>query len=55
MPLPPVRKLPEVSSIGKFVDALWLLEASGKHFKSFFGVNIFAGMSSQIVGEKFDI
>ena len=52
MPLLPIRKLQEVSSIG---HVLWLLEASGKLFRCFFGANMFAGMSSQIFGEKFDI
>ena len=60
MPLLPIRKLLEVSSIlearsDRLVDVLWLLEASGKLFRWFFGANMFAGMSSEILGEKFDI
>ena len=56
MPLLPTRKLPEVSSIGQVsFDVLWLLEASGKLFGLFFGANMFAGMSSQILGEKVGI
>ena len=52
----PIRKLPEVSSIGQVSDVLWLLEASGKLFRWFFLVRIcFAGMSSQILGEMFGI
>ena len=39
----------------ELVDVLWLLEASGKLFKWYFGANMFAGMSSQILGEKFNI
>ena len=54
MLLLPIRKLPDVSSI-KLVDVLWLLEASGKLFRRFLGANIFSGMSSQILGEKFNI
>ena len=54
MPLLPIRKLPE-ARLDKLVDVLWLLEASGKLFRWSFGANMFAGMSSQILGEKFDI
>ena len=47
MPLLPIRKLPE------------LFYSSWRHLESFsggfFGVNMFAGMSSQILGEKFGI
>ena len=53
MPLLPIRKLPEVSSVRQ-VDVLWLLGASGKLYR-FFCANVFAGMLSQILGEKFDI
>ena len=55
MPLIPIRKLPAVSRSDKLVDVLWLLEAAGKLFRCFFGVNMFAGMTSQILGEKFGI
>ena len=55
MPLLPIRKLQEVSSIRQLVDVLWLLEASGKLFRWLFGENMFAGMSSQILGKKFGI
>ena len=55
MPLLPIRKLPEVSLIRQVSDVLWLLEAFGKLFRCFFGANMFAGMSSQILGEKFGI
>ena len=41
--------------LDKLVDVLWLFEASGKLFRWFFGANIFAGMSSQILAKKFDI
>ena len=37
------------------MDVLWLSEASGKLFMWFCGANMFAGMSSQILGEKFDV
>ena len=49
MPLLPIRKLPEVSSIGQVSSDV------GKLFRWFFGVNTFAGMSSRILGKKFDI
>ena len=55
MPPLPIRKLPEVSLNGQVVDVLWLLEASGKFFRWFLGANMFTGMSSQILGEKFGI
>ena len=55
MPLLPIRQLPESARSDKLVDVLWLLEASGKLFRWFFGVNMFVGMSSQILGEKFGI
>ena len=51
MPLLPIRKLPEVSSIGCFMA----VGGSWKSFRWFFDANMFAGMSSQILGEKFDI
>ena len=54
MPLLPIRKLPEARS-DKLVDVSRLLEASGKLLRWFFVANIFAGMSSQIPGEKFGI
>ena len=52
LPLLPIKKLLEVSSNGQ---VSWLLEASGKLFRWFFGSNIFTGLSSQILGEKFAI
>ena len=39
----------------KLVALLWLSDATGKLFSWFFGANMFAGMSSQILGKKFDI
>ena len=39
----------------KLVDVLWFLEASGKLFRWFFSANMFTGMSSQLLGEKFAI
>ena len=39
----------------KLVDVLWLLEAPGKLFRWFVGASMFAGMSSQTLGEKFGI
>ena len=52
MSLLPISTLPELDTL---VDVLWLLEASGKLFRWFLGANMFAGMSSQILAEKFDI
>ena len=40
---------------GSKLDRLWLLEESGKLYRWFFGANMFAGMSSQVLGEKFDV
>ena len=39
----------------KLVDVLWILEASGKLFRWFFSANMFTGMSSQLLVEKFAI
>ena len=56
MPLLPISKLPEVKARSDKLDyVLWLLEAAGKLLRWFFGANMFAGMSSQILGEKFGI
>ena len=53
MPLSPIRKLPEASSIGQVGGSWRHLESFSGGF--FFGVHMFAGMSSQILGEKFGI
>ena len=53
MPLLPIRKLPEVSSIGQVRWCFMALGAPGKLLRWLFCANMFAGMSSQILGEKF--
>ena len=55
IPLLPIRKLPEVSSSA---DKLVMFYGYWRHLESFsggFGANMFTGMSSQILGEKFGI
>ena len=52
IPLLPIRKLPEVSSI---LQVSWCFMALGgiwKDFQVVFGANMFAGMSYQILGKK---
>ena len=55
MPLLPTRKLPEVSSIGQVRWCFMALGGIWKAFQVFFFANMFTGMSSQILGEKFAI
>ena len=53
----PIRKLPEVYSIGQvsWCFVLWLLKASRKLFRWFCGANMFAEMSPWILSEKLGI
>ena len=53
MHLLPIRKLPEVSSIGQVSLCFMALGGTWKAFQVVFCANTFAGMSSQILGEKF--
>ena len=55
MPLLPIRNLPEVRSIGRVSRCFMALGGIRKAFQVVFGANMFAGMSSQILGEKFGI
>ena len=55
MPLLPIRKLAEVSSIGQVSCCFMALGGIWKAFQVVFGANMFAGMSSQILGGKFGI
>ena len=62
MPLLPIRKLPEVNSIGQVevssirqVSCFMALGGIWKAFQLVFGANMFAGMSSLILGERFGI
>ena len=53
MPLLPIRKLPEVSSIGQVSLCFMALGGIWKAFRVVFGANMFPRMSSQILGKKF--
>ena len=55
IPLLPIRKLPEVSSIGQVSWCFMALGGIWKAFQVVFGANVFASRSSQILGEKFGI
>ena len=55
MPLLPARKLPEVSSVGQVSRCFMALGGIWKAFQVVFDANMFAGVSSQILGEKVGI
>ena len=55
MPLLLIRKLPEVSSIGQVSCCFMALGGIWKALQVVFCANVFAVMSSQILGEKFGI
>ena len=55
LPVLPIKKLPEVSSNGQVIRCFMALGGIWKAFQVAFGENMFTGMSSHILDEKFGI